>query len=87
MSLPLQVFLEEAAGQWEVLHQKTRENQDRLADAPQRLVGKAAEAVPPIVGSVIGTILSFLGKAVGFVAEYAWTLLVFVVGLTGWWLM
>ena len=39
------------------------------------------------MGSVIGAILSFLGKAVGFVAEHTWALIVFVVGLTGVWLM
>ena len=36
---------------------------DRLADALKRLVGKAVEALPAIVGSVVGGILSFLGKA------------------------
>ena len=30
------------------------------------------------MGSVVGTILSILGKAVGFVAEYTWVLTVFV---------
>ena len=33
---------------------------DKLADALKRLAGKAAEALPAIVGSVVGTILSFL---------------------------
>ena len=51
------------------------------------LKGKAVEALPAIVGSVVGAILSFLGKAVGFVAEQTWTLIVFVAGLFGWWLM
>lgn len=40
-----------------------------------------------IVGSVAGAILSFFGKAVGFVAEHAWALIVFVGGLIGVWLM
>ena len=31
--------------------------------------------------------VSFLGKAVGFVAEHTWALIVFVAGLVGWWLM
>ena len=35
---------------------------DRLADALKRLAGKAAEALPAIVGSVVGTILSFLER-------------------------
>ena len=60
---------------------------DRLADALKRLGGKTAEALPAIIGSVVGTILSFLGKVVGFVAEHTWILIVFVVGLIGWWLM
>ena len=60
---------------------------DRLAEALKRLARKAAEAFPSIVGSVVGAILSFLGKAVGFVAEDTWALIVFVVGLIGWWLM
>ena len=37
---------------------------DGLADALKRLSGKADEALPAIVGSVVGAILSFLGKAV-----------------------
>ena len=53
---------------------------DRLQDALKRLAGKAVEALPAIVGSVVGTILSFLRKAVGFVAEHTWALIVFVVG-------
>ena len=60
---------------------------DRLADALKRLAGKAVEALPAIVESVVVVILSFLGKAVGFVAEHAWALIVFVVGLIGVWLM
>ena len=39
------------------------------------------------MGSVVGAILSFPGKAVGFVAEYTWALVVFVAGLVGWLLM
>ena len=46
----------------------------------------AAEALPAIVGSVVGAILRFLGKIVGFVAENAWALIVFVAGLVGVWL-
>ena len=45
---------------------------DRLADALKRLAGKAVEALPAIAQSVVGAILSFLGKAVGFVAEHTW---------------
>ena len=60
---------------------------NRLADALKRLAGKAVEALPTIVESVVGTILSFLGKAVGFDAEHTWTLIVFVAELIGVWLI
>ena len=60
---------------------------DRLVNAFQRLAGKPAEALPAIVGSVVGAILSFVGKAVGFVAQHTWALIVFVVELIGIWLM
>ena len=60
---------------------------DRLANTIKRLAGKAVEALPAIVGSVAGAILSFLGKGVGLVAEHIWALTVFVAGLVGWWLM
>ena len=43
---------------------------DSLANALRRLARKAVEALPAIVGSVVGAILSFPGKAVGFVAEH-----------------
>ena len=59
----------------------------RLADALKRLTGKAVEALPAIAESVVGAVLSFLGKAVGFVAERTWSLIAFVAGLFGWWLM
>ena len=39
------------------------------------------------MGSVVGAVLSFLGKSVGFVAERIWALIVFVAGLFGWWLL
>ena len=42
---------------------------DRLADTFKRLAEKAVEALPAIVGSAVGAILSFLGKAVGLFAE------------------
>ena len=45
----------------------------------KRLAGKAVEALPAIVGSIVGAILSFLGKAVGFVGEHTWGLIVFAV--------
>ena len=60
---------------------------DRLADALKRLAGKAVEALPSIIRSVAGTILSLLGKAVGFVAEHKWDIIVSVLGLIGVWLM
>ena len=60
---------------------------DRLANGRKRLEGKAVEALPAIVGSVVGAALHFLGKAVGFVAENKSALIVFVAGLHGWLLM
>ena len=44
---------------------------------------KAVEAFPAIVGKTVSTILSFLGKAVGFVAEHALTPIAFVTGFIG----
>ena len=60
---------------------------DRLADALKRLAGKAVETLPAVVGSVVGATISFLRKAVGFVAEHMWALIVLVAGLIGVWLM
>ena len=60
---------------------------DRLADALKRLAGIAAAALPAIIGSIVVAILSFLGKVVRFVAKQTWTLIAFVAGLVGWWLM
>ena len=60
---------------------------DRLADALKRLTGIAAAALPAIIGSIVVAILSFLGKAVRLVAKQTWTLIAFVAGLVGWWLM
>ena len=56
---------------------------DRLADRLKRLAGKAVEALPAIVGSVVSAILSFLGKAVGLFPEHIWALIDFVAGLIG----
>ena len=60
---------------------------NRLADPLKRLEGKAAKALPAILESVFGAILSFLGKTVGFVAEHTWASIVFVAGLIGVWLI
>ena len=48
-----------------------------------------AEALPAIVRSAVGAILSFffVSKIVEFVAEHTWALIVFVSGLIGVWLM
>ena len=60
---------------------------DRLANALKRLAGKSVEALCAIVGSVVGAILRFLRKTVGWVVEHTWALIVFVAGLVGWWFM
>ena len=59
----------------------------RLADGLKRLAGKAAETWPAIVESVVGAILSFFGKAIRFVPEHTWALIVFAAGIFGVWLM
>ena len=43
---------------------------DRLANVLKRLAGKAVEALPVIVVSFVGAILSFLGKGVEFAAAH-----------------
>ena len=60
---------------------------DRVADALKWLAGKTIEELAAIVGSVVGAISSFLGKAVGFLAEHTRALIICIVGLIGWWLM
>jgi len=46
-----------------------------------RLAGKAAAALPGVIGSVVSWILSTLGKAVGWLAQNTWAVLVGVAGL------
>ena len=43
---------------------------DRLTDALKRLAGKTVEVLPAIVESVVGAILSFLGKVVESIVEH-----------------
>ena len=50
----------------------------RIADALKRLCWKTIETLLAIVGSFVGAILRCFGKAVRFVAEYTWALIVFV---------
>ena len=44
---------------------------NRLADALKRLPVMGFEALPAIVGSAVGAILSFLGKTVRFASKHA----------------
>ena len=60
---------------------------DRLAESLKTLAEKAVKELLAIMGSIVAAILSFLGKAIGFVAEHTWALTVFVAGLVGWWFM
>ena len=59
----------------------------QVSRCTQKARGKVVEGLTAIVGSVVGAILNFLGKAVGFVAEHTWALIVFVAGLIDIWLM
>ena len=57
-----------------------------LANALQRLAGKAAAALPGIIGSIIGAVLNYLSKAVGFLAKNTWAVVVFIAGIIGYWI-
>ena len=54
---------------------------DTLANALKRLAGKAAEALPAIVGSVVCATLHFLEKVVGFAAKHTWAIIFLLQGL------
>ena len=56
---------------------------NKLEDTLKRPAGKAIEALPAIVGSVVDAILSFLCKPVGFVVEDTWAPFAVVAGLIG----
>ena len=58
----------------------------RLANALKRLAGKAAAALPGIIGSIIGAVLNYLSKAVGFFAKNTWAVIVFITGIIGYWI-
>ena len=60
---------------------------DRLANALKRLAGNTVGTLPAIMRSVVGAILSFLGKAVGFFAEHTSAFIIFVAGLIDIWLI
>ena len=55
----------------------------RLANALKRLAGKAAAALPGIIGSVIGAVLNYLSKAVGFLAKNTWAVITLITGIIG----
>ena len=57
-----------------------------LANALKRLAGKAAAALPGIIGSVIGAVLNYLSKAVGFLAKNTWAVITLIIGIIGYWL-
>ena len=52
-----------------------------LGRALAKLAGKAAAALPGIIGSIVSWLLSFLGKTVGWLAENLWVVLLDVGGL------
>ena len=45
------------------------------------LAGKAAAALPGIIGSIVSWLLSTMGKVVSWFGEHLWTLVVLVAGL------
>ena len=45
------------------------------------LAGKAAEALPGIIGSIVSWLLSSVGKVVGWFADHLWAVVVLVAGL------
>eukprot|EP00745_Piridium_sociabile_P030729 TRINITY_DN50_c0_g3_i1.p2 TRINITY_DN50_c0_g3~~TRINITY_DN50_c0_g3_i1.p2 ORF type:complete len:398 (-),score=16.42 TRINITY_DN50_c0_g3_i1:273-1466(-) len=47
----------------------------------KKLAGKALDALPGILGSIVSWIFSTASKVVGFMADHLWTLLLFVAGL------
>lgn len=51
-----------------------------LGQALSRLAGRAAAALPGILGSIAGWLLTFLATVIGWVATNLWTLVVAVVG-------
>ena len=57
-----------------------------LARLLGKRAGRLAAALPGLIGSIISGILNFLKKAVGFVAEHVWFLIVFIVGLVSSWI-
>ena len=59
---------------------------NRLADPLKRLARKAVSALPGIIRTVIGAVLNFLGKAVGFFAKNMWAFIIFISGLIAHWI-
>jgi hypothetical protein len=45
------------------------------------LAGKAATALPGVIGSIVSWLLSTTGKVVNWFGEHFWALVVLVVGL------
>ena len=45
------------------------------------LAGKAAAALPGIIGSIVSWLLSTMGKVVSWFGEHLWALVVLVAGL------
>ena len=58
-----------------------------LKKQSQKLCSKDCGSIACYFECVFGTILIFLWKAVGFVAEHTWDWFAFVAGLIGLWLM
>jgi hypothetical protein len=52
-----------------------------LGNLLAKLAGKAAEALPGIIGAIVSWLLSSTGKVVSWFGEHLWALLILVVGM------
>ena len=72
-----------------LLHQKKlkvskiwiKKQLSNLGKLLSQLAGKAASALPGIIGSIVSWLLNTTGKVVNWFADNLWALLVLVVGL------
>ena len=58
-----------------------KKNLDHLSSLLQKLALKAVDAIPGIIGSIVGWLLSTAGKVMGYMANNLWTLFMLVGGM------